>query len=341
MASKLSGATASEKYSYLFLLLLFLTILNFGCAAIPELTSYRTDKIVRGPEFSPYSGLKKRIAVFDFEILAEKAGDKLGSAVADMLVTQLVRSGRFIVVERSRIEQILQEQAIGQSGVISEETAPQVGQLLGAESLIIGKIIEANQETGAHKFDDKKNKWGLALKATLAQTRIHYKMINSSTGEILLADDVSASEIKPGFGIETKDFDFENMFDFDQTVLGTAIRKAVNKISQNIVNNVGVITWAGKVVQAQADTLVYFTPGKEAGVKTGQLFDVYEPLTFENDAVEIPTGSALHSDKVKARIRVTGFIGDKVARAKVLLGRRIERGDIVKFFNKSSKKLTN
>lgn len=340
MAPKLSVALASGKYSFLFLFL-FLTILIFGCAGIPELTSFRTDNIVRGPEFSPYSGLKKRIAVVDFETLSTKSSDKLGSAVADMLVTQLIRSERFIVVERSRIEQILQEQAIGQSGAVTEESAPVVGRLLGAESLIIGKVIEAKQETGAHKFDDEDNKWGLALKATVAHTQIHYKMINSSTGEILLADNVTASEIKPGFGLETKDFDFNNMFDFDQTVLGTAIRKAVNKMSQDIVDNVGVIAWTGKVVQAKADTLVYFTPGKESGVKTGQLFDVYAPLTLDSDAAGIPSSTALHSDNVKARIRVTGFIGDKVARAKVLLGRRIERGDIVKFFNKSPKKVTN
>ncbi len=341
MASKISGTSFPENYRYLILLPILIIILFIGCAGIPELTSFRTDTIVRGPEFTPYSGLKKRIAIFDFENVTKKPNSKIGGAVADMLITQLIRSERFIVVERSQIERVLGEQALGQSGVITEETAPRVGKVLGAESLIIGTIIEANQETGAHKFDDKENKWGLALKATVANTRIHYKMINSSTGEILLANDFSATEIKPGFGIETKDFDFENMFDFDQTVLGTAIRKAVNKIAQNIVDNVGVIAWAGKVVQAKADTLVYFTPGKGAGIKTGHLFDVYAPLTFVDDAVEIPVGSALHSDKVKARIRVTGFIGDKVARAKVLLGRRIERGDIVKFYKKPNRNLKN
>jgi len=336
MEPKRFSTLTRGKARFVLALFLFLALLNFGCASIPELTRFRTDAIVRGPEFSPYSGLKKTLAVFDFENVSEHGSEKFGSAVADMLVTQLVRSDRFIVVERSRFEQILQEQAIGQSGAISEETAPAIGKLLGAETLIIGKILEAGQETGAHKFDNEKNKWGLALKASIAHTRIHYKLINSSSGEILLSDDVATKEIKPGFGFETEEVDFSNMFEFDQTILGTAIRKAVNKISIDIVAHVGKIDWNGKVVQALADTLVYFTPGSGAGVQAGQLFDVYEPIPAQTDSVEIATEVALNTARVKARIRVTGFIGDKVSRAKVLLGKRIERGDIVKFFSNST-----
>ncbi|MFZ5516719.1 MAG: CsgG/HfaB family protein [Candidatus Zhuqueibacterota bacterium] len=340
MAPKRFSALTWGKARFVLSFFFFAALLNFGCAGIPELTRFRTDTIVRGPEFSPYSGLKKTIAVFDFENVSEHGSEKIGSAVADMLVTQLVRSDRFIVVERSRLEQILQEQAIGQSGVITETTAPAIGKLLGAETLIIGKILEANQETGAHKFDNEKNKWGLALKATIANTRIHYKLINSSSGEILQADDVTTTEIKPGFGFETKEIDFTNMFEFDQTILGTAIRKAVNEISIGIVAHVGKIDWNGKVVQALADTLVYFTPGIGAGVQAGQLFDVYEPIVSQTDSVDIATDAALNIAKVKARIRVTGFIGDKVSRAKVLLGKRIERGDIVKFFSNSTDTLS-
>lgn len=313
------------KISLIFLCLL---ILFFDCALIPELDSYRTDEIARGPDFAPYYGLKRRIAILDFENLTDFGAQKLGSAVADQLISQVARSNRFILIERSRIEQILQEQALGQSGTISEETAAQVGKLLGVESLVLGKILDARQETENKKIDNEKNEWSLKLKATVGIAHISYKMVSTTTGEILLADDVSETEIKSGFGLKTKDVDLENMFEFDETVLGMAVRKAVNKIAQDIVDHVSEIEWVGKVVQSSADTLIYFTPGRGAGVKLEQLFDIYESIDLE--AEELPSDDIVEYNQSKACVKVTGFIGDKVARAKVIHGKNIRRGDKVK-----------
>lgn len=315
-----------HSFSLFFPLLLFL-ILN--CAAFPELERPRTDRVTRLPDFSPFYGLKRRIAVLNFENNTGHGSEKLGSAVSDMLITQLVRSNRFILIERSRIEQILQEQALGQSGAITEVTAPKVGQLLGVESLIIGQVVKADQETGSRKIEDEKDKWKLLLKATLGIAHISYKMISATTGEILLADNISATELKPGFGIETKDIDFENIYDFDQTVVGIAVRKAVNKMAQDIVDKVEVIDWVGKVVQSQADTTLYFTPGQGAGVQLEQMFDIFETVAAQA-AEQLSTEETIMIEHPKARVVVTGFIGDRVARAKVIQGGGIKRGDLVK-----------
>jgi len=332
--NRYSEKNISAKILALPLALLLVAVFNFHCALVPELDTSRTEKIARGPEFTPYHGLKPRIAVIDFENLSGFGGDKLGSAVADQLISQLARSGRYILVERSRIERILQEQALGQSGAVLEETAPEVGKLLGVESLVLGKILEARQETGRHEIENEKKQWAFKLKATIGVVHIAYKMVNTTTGEILLADDVFAREIKPGFGLRTKDFDLENMFEFDQTVLGVAVRKAVNQIAQKIASNVTAIEWAGKVVQCKGDTLVYFTPGRGAGIQLGQLFDIYGTLAFQPE--EENSVEKLALSQPKARIQVSGFIGDRVARAKVLQGGRIKRGDLVKKVIRSS-----
>ena len=313
---------------------LLLTLLISSCAVIPEFDTYRADRIARGPEFAPYSGLKRRIAVLDFKNFASQGSDKLGSLVADQLVSTLARSSRFILIERSRIEAILQEQAWGQSGAITEDTAPQVGQLLGVESLVLGTILEARQETGKHKIDNEEKEWSFALKTTLAVVRISYKIVNTTTGEIILANEVSATEIKPGFGLKTKDFDLENMYELDQTVIGIAIRKAVNKIASDIVANVRAIEWVGKIVQARGDTLVYFTPGRGAGVKLNQLFDIFESIELENEETIVDEEAV--GSVAKARVIVAGYIGDRVARAKVIRGGSIKRGDVVKLVRRIS-----
>lgn len=330
MKSRNSGKFCPVISLKICLIFIGLMMSFFGCALMPELDSYRGDTIRRRPEpdFVPYYGLKPRLAIMDFNNRADLGGSKLGSAIADQLISQVARSDRYVLVERSHINQILQEQALGQSGAISEQTAPQVGKLLGVESLVIGSILEARQETGKGKIGDKEDDWLLRLKATVGYVNISYRMISTTTGEVLLADNVSATEIKPGFGLKTKDFDIENMHEFDQTVLGAAVRKAIHKIARDIINHVATIDWVGKVVQCKADTLVYFTPGRGAGVKLEQLFDIYETIDLESE--DFLTEGSFSYDQPKARVMVMGFIGDKVARAKVIHGQNIKRGDTVK-----------
>lgn len=318
-----------------FLANLILALFLFHCATMPELERERPrpDWEARLPESVPYFGVKKKIAVLDFENQSGFGSEKLGSAVADMLITQLARSNRFVLIERSRIDQILNEQALGQSGTITETTAPQVAQLLGVESIIIGRILQASQESGSHKFEDEKDKWYLKLKASIGVALISYKMINAATGEVLASDRCSATEIKPGFGFKSKDLDLENMHEFDQTVLGKAVRNVVDKISLSIIKNADRVEWIGKVVQSQADSIIYFTPGRGAGVTLDQVFEIFESLQFQGHE-DSSEQDSIPVDQPKAKIIVTGFIGDKVARAKLLHGGGINRGDIVKIAKK-------
>jgi len=66
--------------------------------------------------------------------------DRLERAIPEMLKTELSHHSEIFVVERSKIESILKEQALAQAGVIENETAQKVGQLAGAEYIITGEI---------------------------------------------------------------------------------------------------------------------------------------------------------------------------------------------------------
>jgi TolB-like protein len=82
------------------------------------------------------------LAVLDFKNNSGLfAFDGLEKRVAEMLKTELSRPGSpLLVVERQKLETILQEQALGQTGVLDEKTAQAVGQLLGAQFLLTGEI---------------------------------------------------------------------------------------------------------------------------------------------------------------------------------------------------------
>ncbi len=310
----------------LFIIVLIFAFIMIRCSAI---TQYTSSQLAKAPEFQPYDGLKTRIAVLDFENYSNQGGAKLGSAVADRLIGLLMKSNRFIIVERQRIEEIFQEQALGQSGVITEETAPQVGELLGVEAIVLGNILEVLEETGAHSFtnnDDKdKDKWSFALKATVGHVKFAYRMVDVNTGEIIAADDVTATEIRPGFGIETKDFDFSDMFEFDQTIIGNATRKAINKIAVSIVENSGHLEWTGKIIRVKDDTHIYFTPGRSTGIKIGDTFRIFGVKIIDSDDVE------LEELFEKGSAKVISFIGQRVAKAIILDGEQFEVGDKVKY----------
>ena len=95
------------------------------------------------PHDSCADAKKTRLAVVDFEQKGEQEfrGKQVGEIVAEWLITSLVRTGRFDVVERSQLQKILKEQELGLSGMINQETAAKVGALLGVKVIITGSVI--------------------------------------------------------------------------------------------------------------------------------------------------------------------------------------------------------
>lgn len=62
------------------------------------------------------------------------------SVLTERLALELFRTGRFTVLERGKMEEILTEQDFQLSGCVSEECLVEVGQLLGVESMMAGSV---------------------------------------------------------------------------------------------------------------------------------------------------------------------------------------------------------
>ena len=106
-----------------------------------------------------WTGPKTRIAVMDFSGSAFKetvkkdrdsrtttiplpAPAEFALGLTEMLTTELLKTGRFIVVERAAIKQVTGEQDFGASGRVNKETAAQLGKIIAAQTLITGEITE-------------------------------------------------------------------------------------------------------------------------------------------------------------------------------------------------------
>ncbi len=68
---------------------------------------------------------KIKVAVLDFKTIGDNSN--LGEGAAEIMRTALAGTGKYSVVERGMLKQILEEQKLGQSGVVDQKTAVGIG----------------------------------------------------------------------------------------------------------------------------------------------------------------------------------------------------------------------
>jgi len=73
--------------------------------------------------------------------------DGLGKGIADLLITDMASNSAMRVVERERLQSILQEQSLVQTKSIDPQTAVKLGKLLGAQYMITGGFMSDGKGT--------------------------------------------------------------------------------------------------------------------------------------------------------------------------------------------------
>jgi len=272
------------------------------------------------------SALKKRVAVINFEDRSGY-GHNIGQGVADMLVTSLVESDKFSVIERAELDEILKEQGLGQTGLVTPQSAAKVGQLLGVQRIITGSITE---------FGSKQNKVGggiggfnLGVSTTTARVAVDIRIINVNTGEIVMAKSAEGEDSSTGLdNVGVQDIDFHNSSTWDNTQLGIASREAINECVDYIVEDMSDLPWEGKIISASGAT-VYMKPGSKGGVQPGMVFSIYRP---GEELIDPDTGISLGSEESKiGEIQYTGDVGDgRAGKALVKSGTGFVVGDLVR-----------
>jgi curli biogenesis system outer membrane secretion channel CsgG len=120
---------------------------GFGCVTPgtqTKVTSGQGGPSIAEAQREAYDGPKARIAVARFK---DKTGKgwwtgKIGDGMADQLVTALFNTSRYIVLERQTLGDVLTEQDLGASGRIRQDTAAPIGEIEGAELLVVGAVTE-------------------------------------------------------------------------------------------------------------------------------------------------------------------------------------------------------
>ena len=133
--------------SLLFIIIALLSFL-IGCSssiknkvADPPTLDSKLDELVSQIVTSLSQNQKSKIAIIEFSDIQGKVSN-LGRYLAEELTTRLYRTGQFEVVERQLLNKILQEHQLSLSGMIDENSAVELGKILGVDAIATGSITD-------------------------------------------------------------------------------------------------------------------------------------------------------------------------------------------------------
>jgi len=277
--------------------------------------------------------LKKRVAVFSFEDKSNHrfrwwTGQPVGEGMADMLVTALVKTGQYQVMERQELNKIMQEQQLGMSGVVTQQTAAQVGKALGVELAIFGSVTEFGYTESSKGLRLKDKGFGIGGTSSKATVGIDIRFVNTTTGEIVSAETVRKEESKRGLSLNTQKFSFNNKNQFDESLVGKATRQAIDELVSYCNNVAENLPWQAKIIKGAPD--IYINAGSVAGINIGDVFVVYRA---GEELIDPDTGLSLGSTESKiGTIKVIkNDIGNgKASQCVVVSCSGFDRNDIVR-----------
>jgi len=118
-----------------------------GDTAVAAKVGELAGKLVAGFGKLEQKGRFRTIAVLYFEDADEAAKQKkMGRLVGELLAADLAARPDFVVVERERLKQVVMELKLGDSGLVDEDSAAQLGKFLGCQAIVIGSVMSAGAD---------------------------------------------------------------------------------------------------------------------------------------------------------------------------------------------------
>jgi curli biogenesis system outer membrane secretion channel CsgG len=271
--------------------------------------------------------LKKRIAIARFEDRSGGGYQNLGTGVADMLATALVKSGKFIVIERQDLDKVLAEQHLGASGNVTPETAAKAGRVLGVELIVVGSVTEFG-------VSERKIAGGISalggagLETKSARAVVDIRLVNTMTGEIIAAETEEGSSTTLGVAAQYKRINFSDLSAWNTTDAGKACREAVDDCVELIEDKESKVPWSGKIIKVNTDGTVIMKPGSDGGVELGADYDVFR---LGEEIKDPDTGLSMGAEETKIGELKTkeNALNGKACKATVLSG-TFKIGDVVR-----------
>jgi curli biogenesis system outer membrane secretion channel CsgG len=249
-------------------------------------------QIVEATPVAP--SLKQKIAVGRFSnetlygrtFFRDADYDPLGKQAADMLITRLIDTNRFMVFERSDLSKLEREQAIqGEAN------------LVGVDTLILGSVTEFGRKTtGQTGFLS-------GTKLQTARAVVELRLVDSKTGYSFFSADGTGEA-----SLESGDIaGFGSKAEYDATLNDKAISAAISDVIEELLNELDKRPWTTDILNVE-DSLVYLSGGERQGLAQGDKLRVMQRgKTVRSQQtgfdIELPATEI-------AQLQVQSFFGD-------------------------------
>ena len=159
---------------------LLAVLLLSGCASLGETFSKQNTADI-GNYAQPPQGLeRKNVGILDFK---DKTGSGLEALCSDQISTLAGKTGRFRIIERSQLDNLLSEQ--GLRGVVRAGEMPRAGQIRGVDYMFLGAVTNFEVKRGSTGLSIPTPLGGLSLSNAqlVVDVGVDLRLVHVQTGE--------------------------------------------------------------------------------------------------------------------------------------------------------------
>ncbi len=247
---------------------------------------------------------KKTLSIDNFDYSAVKTAvqaifgteQNIGIGINAMLTKRVQQDGRFTIVERRKVNEIMNEQDFAASNRVKRGSGARIGQIKGADLTLMGDIVVFGRDdrrksgvvgvivpgaggaAGGYQSDNK------------AVVVLNYRIVDVETSEVVASGEArgESKRTSKGFGAVLVAglvgmggaFDMTSS-NFAETIIGEATMDAVDKLAVQIrsVNLSGGATDRAADIDARVADVngasLTINAGSGAGLQVGQTFTVF------------------------------------------------------------------
>lgn len=321
---------------------------------LPERVDKIDTKYLLNIDWGDYSGRKARLGVLEVDNNSSANSYTVSTMMGDInysdsttgvpvngieaiVIDSLSQTGRFRLVERTELGDVLDEQDLASSGRVAQPSGAKTGNILGAEYLV--QLVVTDYETNTSGTD--KGVGGLLMSkvpllggvkagSSTGRVGLNIRLIDAETSEITFTKQIEAviNETNLAFGgaglvgdVGLGGF----MSEYSKTPVGQAVIAGVNQAVFELVKQVGAKPAEGSIVKADA-AQIYTNLGQD----TVAVGDRLQVLKEGEELIDPETGISLGgSSTVIGEIEVSQ-VQEKFSIARpVSLNGTVDRGDKV------------
>jgi len=235
-----------------------------------------------------FSAALPRVAVIGFDSTAPgyiwHINSELSQAATDLMINALIKTERFRVFERIKLDAILKEQDFqAYSGRVDPSTAVKIGKMLGVDLIVTGSVTGILfQKSGGIKLGP------VSLKKSSASVTMTVRAINVTTGEIIFSEVKKGTTSKSGVTIRVP---VAGGFGLSSESV-TDIFSAIEDVCQQAATEFAVkaefdtatassLSLEGYVVKVESTssgeiTQVYINLGEDSGIEVGNEIKIFQ-----------------------------------------------------------------